>query len=83
MTPIYFMVSGNAVVENADGALKITVDAVNSYDRPIHVVINAGVQTALDNTTADKVAAQKVVKDGQVYILRNGKTYTVTGAEVE
>ncbi len=28
-------------------------------------------------------AAQKLIVDGQVYILRNGKTYTLTGVEME
>ena len=28
-------------------------------------------------------AAQKIIVDGQVYILRNGKTYTLTGVEME
>ncbi len=40
--------------------------------------------TAIDNTTADTdTTPQKVLIDGQVYILRNGKTYTLTGVEVK
>ena len=38
--------------------------------------------TALENTGID-TTPQKVLIDGQVYILRNGKTYTLTGVEVE
>lgn len=81
--PIFFMVSGKAVVENANGELKITVDAFNSYERPIHVVINAGLQTALGNTQADTAPATKYVENGQMYILRNGNVYTATGALVK
>ena len=35
--------------------------------------------------TADNqfVTPQKIIRDGQVYILRNGKTYTTTGVEVK
>ena len=41
--------------------------------------------TAIDNTSADTdtTTPQKVLINGQVYILRNGKTYTLTGVEVE
>ncbi len=38
-------------------------------------------QVHVDEST-DHVA-QKIVRDGQVYILRNGKTYTTTGVEVK
>ena len=39
--------------------------------------------TAVENMSADNSAPQKVFRDGQVYILRNGKTYTLTGEDVE
>lgn len=38
-------------------------------------------QVSADETTDH--AAQKIFRDGQVYILRNGKTYTTTGVEVK
>ncbi len=36
--PYYFMVGGQVVVENVNGALKLTIDALNSYDVPAHIV---------------------------------------------
>ena len=39
--------------------------------------------TAVENVSADGTTPQKIVRDGQVYILRNGKTYTTTGVEVK
>ena len=40
--------------------------------------------TAVENVSADgDTAVRKVFRDGQVYILRNGKTYTTTGVEVK
>lgn len=39
--------------------------------------------TAVDNVSADGTIPQKIIRDGQVYILRNGKTYTTTGVEVK
>ena len=44
----------------------------------------AGEGTAIDNPTADGAATQpKVIRDGQMLIQRDGKTYTVTGMEVK
>ncbi len=41
--------------------------------------------TAIDDTQADNdtTTPRKVLFNGQVYILRNGKTYTLTGVEVK
>ena len=39
--------------------------------------------TAVDNVPIDGTTPQKIIRDGQVYILRNGKTYTTTGVEVK
>ena len=39
--------------------------------------------TAVDNVSADGTTPQKIIRDGQVYILRNGKTYTTTGVEIK
>ena len=41
-----------------------------------------GVATSVDNATTD-TAAQKIIRDGQVFILRSDKTYTTMGVEVE
>ncbi len=40
-----------------------------------------GVATSLDNATTD-TAVQKIIRDGQVLILRGDKTYTTMGVEV-
>lgn len=37
----YFMVGGTVTVENIDGHVKVTVDAVNSYDVPMHIEYEA------------------------------------------
>lgn len=38
--------------------------------------------TALNETTATECKAQKILRDGQILILRDGKTFTVQGQEV-
>ena len=43
----FFLVSGTVTVEDVDGSLKITVDGLNSYDRPVHIVYD-GTATGSD-----------------------------------
>ena len=40
----FFLVSGTVTVEEVNGALKITVDGLNSYDLPVHIVYEAASQ---------------------------------------
>lgn len=42
-----------------------------------------GIEEVMKNTAASASGTQKVMIDGQIYILRDGKAYTVTGAEVK
>lgn len=42
-----------------------------------------GANTGVENITGDNTTnVQKVLRDGQVLILHDGKTYTVTGQEI-
>lgn len=39
--------------------------------------------TDVENVQGDKVQCTKILRDGQVLIIRNGETYTITGAKVQ
>ena len=81
--PCYFMVSGNVVVENVDGHLKVTIDALNSYDVPAHIVYEANpVETAIENVTVNNNAS-KVVENNQLFIIKDGVKYNVMGSVVK
>jgi hypothetical protein len=41
------------------------------------------IKTAIDAVPAAQVQATKVLRDGVILIERNGKTYTVSGQEVQ
>ena len=62
----YFLVSGTVTVEEVDGSLKITVDGLNSYDRPVHIVYEGQVQNG------GKTHLQLDAEEGAV-----DKTFTV------
>jgi hypothetical protein len=84
LEPMYFLVAGNVVVsKNNDGTLRVEINAVNSYDVPVHLVYDASV-TGLENLEVnDVVATQKMIVDGQLVIIRNGKAYNALGAIVK
>lgn len=80
---LWFLVGGTVKVEKIDGKMKVTVDAVNSYDVPVHIVYDA-TATAVETPAADAAkVTKKLGADGQLYILHNGKTFTATGVVVE
>ena len=80
--PCYFMVGGQVVVENVNGALKVTIDALNSYDVPAHIVYEA-VETGVENINVNVEGIQKQIIDGQLYIIREGKAFNVMGVQVK
>ena len=50
---LYFLVSGQIVVEKVNGKMKLTIDAVNSYDVPVKIVYNADEMVTLTYTSTD------------------------------
>ena len=80
---LYCLVDGTVTVKKINGKLSFEVDAVNSYDVPVKLYYNVD-GTAVENITTDHT--NNVVKrlvNGQLLIIRNGKTYNVTGALVK
>lgn len=83
VTPLYFLVGGTVEVENRNGKPYIEVNAVNSYDVPVHIVYDPSGTGLEDVEVENVVGTQKIVKDGQIYIIRNGKAYNAIGAQVK
>ena len=81
--PCYFMVGGQVVVENIENHLKVTIDALNSYDVPAHIVYEADpVGSAVENVTVD-TNASKVIENNQLFIMKEGVMYNVLGSVVK
>lgn len=79
----FFMVGGSVVVEHVDGHLKITIDAVNSYDVPAHIVYEANpVETSFENIKVS-TNASKVVENNQLFIIKDGVKYNIMGSVVK
>ena len=62
-----------------DGSVQAYKDDSNWGKRPIFPISQ---YQAIDNVQSGKVQSTKVIKDGILYIERNGKTYNAQGAEV-
>ena len=83
LVPCYFMVGGNVVVENVDDHLKVTINALNSYDVPATIVYEASA-TAVENIVSGNTNnASKVVENGQLMIIKNDVKYNVLGSVVK
>jgi hypothetical protein len=81
--PCYFMVGGNIVVENVDGHLKMTIDALNSYDVPAHIVYEASATAVEDVTMDSNNNATKHIENNQLIIIKDGVKYNVLGSVVK
>ena len=69
-------------VANPTGDISQLENHANTYYSYLQIVLPASAATALENT-AIAGKAQKVVRDGQVLIVREGKTYNALGVEVK
>ena len=79
---LYCLVDGTVTVEKVDGKLNIEVDALNSYDVPVKLHYSAA-STAVDNVDIEKAQVVKRFVNGQLLILRGGKTFNAQGAQVK
>ena len=62
-----------------------SVDAYkdDAYWGELNIIARSQAPTGIDNTSADQPKATKLIREGNVYILRGDKTYTVTGQEIK
>lgn len=80
---LYCMVDGTVKVENMDGKLRVQVNAVNSYDVPIKLLYCGTIDAVENVAMQDSIGVKKQFVDGQLYIIKNGTTYTTTGVQVK
>ena len=83
VTPLYFLVGGTVEVENRDGKLYIEVNAVNSYNVPVHIVYDGTKGSTGVENISTATTATKMLNNGQLVIIRDDKTYNAQGAQVK
>lgn len=83
VTPLWLLIGGTVEVSKDEaGAMHLEVDAYNSYGVPVHIVYD-GTATALDDVVAPEKSGIKLLRDGQLIIMRDGKYYNVLGTETK
>jgi hypothetical protein len=85
LNTLYMLVDGTVVVsQNELGNLHVEVDALNSYERPVHIVYDDDTTpSAVEDVQTEQTTASKQLKNNQLYILRNGEVFNVMGAKVK
>ena len=81
-TSFYFLTSGTVEVSKKDGKLSFEIDALNSYDVPVHIVYEASTSD-VKNIISTQINSQKQMTNGQLLIIRNGNTYNMMGAQIK
>lgn len=83
--PLWLLVSGTVEVsKDEEGHPYLEVNAYNSYGVPVHIVYDGTpIGAGVENVATELTAAEKVLKNGQLLIIRNAETYNVVGQAVK
>ena len=81
-TSLYFLVDGTVVVSKKDGNLCFELNAVNSYDIPVHIIYDESKTTDVHDTMVESVGYKKILQDGHLLIQHNGSTYNILGSRL-
>ena len=83
--PLWLLVSGTVEVsKDEEGNPYLEVNAYNSYGVPVHIVYDGTpIGAGVENVATEQTAAEKVLKNGQLLIIRNAETYNVVGQAVK
>lgn len=77
--PYYAIEYVLSAAANAPGKAKAPAAALSGRS---NVVDRRNAEQGIDPVTSNQVSCTKVLRDGQIYILRGGKVYDMTGQEV-
>ena len=82
--PLWLLVGGTVeVTKDEDGHPYLEVNAYNSYGVPVHIVYDGTpIGTGVENITPEATEVKKVLKNGQLFIIRQGERFNVLGQSV-
>lgn len=83
LTNIYMWVKGTVTVAKKDGKLYLEVNALNSYDVPIHIIYDGSISTSLPNVHSPISNTHKIIRNGQLIILKDGAEYNAQGIQIQ
>lgn len=83
LTNIYMWVKGTVTVAKKDGKLYLEVNALNSYDVPVHIIYDGSISTALPKIQYPVSNTHKIIRNGQLIILKDGAEYNAQGIQIQ
>lgn len=84
--PFWFFFSGNVSIQHTTNGIRMEVNALNSYDRPIHLVYEGMpvMVDAIEETNVENSPAKKYLHNGELRIRRaDGTVFTILGQKVK
>ena len=70
--------------KDKNGYMHLEVNAYNSYGVSVHIVYDGTpIGAGVENVATELTAAEKVLKNGQLLIIRNGETFNTVGQAVK
>ena len=79
LVDIYMWVKGTVTVSKKNGKLYLEVNAVNSYDVPVHIIYDGSTQTSIINTPQPTSKPRKYIRNGQLIINQTDTEYNIQG----
>ena len=83
LTNIYMWVKGTVTVAKKDGKLYLEVNALNSYDVPIHIIYDGSISTSLPNVHSPISNTHKYIRGGQLIIRKDNHEYNAQGIQIQ
>ena len=80
-TSLYFLIDGTLIVSKKNGELQFELNALNSYDVPVHIVYEAASSTGVEHVGAKTTHAKKKLINNHFFIEVDGETYNILGAK--
>lgn len=79
---VYYLAAGTLEVKAADGGAQLELQATSHFGSTIHATYtaaNTGDAIELVQDTPSSAACTKLLRNGQILLIRNNRTYTIIG----
>ena len=80
---IYMWVKGTVTVAKKEGKLYLEVNALNSYDVPVHIIYDGSISTSLPNIYSPISNTHKYIRGGQLIIRKDNHEYNAQGIQIQ
>ena len=81
LVDVYMWVKGSVTVEKRNDKLYLEINALNSYDVPVHIVYDASL-TNVQNVIVEKNDCQKLLINGQIFIICGDAIFNAVGVRI-